>query len=325
MEFHLNYKHPVQKASIQHQDDVLLIGSCFAENIGEKLVSHKFNCLVNPNGILFNPISISTALSNYINATPIQENNIVEGNGLFCSLQHHGSFSSVNKSNLIDTINDANASAAQFLKSAKHLIITFGSSNVYRYNSTKQVVANCHKLPANLFTKEQLQPQEIISEYTQLIALLNKFNPNLNIIFTVSPVKYLRDGLVENNLSKAVLIYSIHQLVAANANCSYFPSYELVTDDLRDYRFYKPDMAHPNQQAIDYVWEKFSASYFSDATLQLNTKLQEIVKASQHRPIHSTSEEHLHFKNAYLQKCESLKKDFPFLNFDKELNHFAHS
>lgn len=323
MQFHLAYKHPVQETPIRHEDKLVMIGSCFAENIGDKLSAAKFNCLVNPNGILFNPMSIAHALNTYVNKTAINETDIILNNGLYSSLNHHGCFSNTDKSALIDAINDSASEAHHQLKTASHLLITFGTSNVYRYTKTNEVVANCHKLPQQLFTKEQLQPQTIIDAYQQLITTLRSFNPKLNIIFTVSPVKYLRDGLIENNLSKAVLIYSIHELIKTDPNCHYFPAYELVNDDLRDHRFYKEDMAHPNQQAIDYVWEQFADSYFNNTTKELIGKINDITRAASHRTLHKATEAHEQFKQTYLQKCTELEKQFPFLNFNAEKNVFA--
>lgn len=323
MQFHLNYNHPKQASAITHRQKVLLLGSCFAENIGEKLFSAKFNCLLNPNGILFNPISIANALDSYINIRVAKEEDLVNSEGLFKSLNHHGCFAFADKNTLIDAISDTNKNAHEFLKDAEYLILTFGTSNVFHINAGNKIVANCHKLPQNTFTRAQLQPQEIIECYTVLLKNLKQFNPTLKIIFTVSPVKYLRDGLIENNLSKSVLIYAVHELMKLHTNCSYFPAYELVNDDLRDYRFYKQDMTHPNEQAIDYVWEKFSNSYFSDNTQELVQKINEINRALLHRPINDTHELHAQFKQNYLNKCIELEKEHPFLNFNKEATHFS--
>lgn len=318
MQFNVNYKHPVQPNLIDYTDHLILMGSCFTENIGEKLTTGKFNCTINPNGILFNPISVATALLSYINNAPVNEQDIVFNNGLYSSLNHHGSFSSVNKNDLLEKIKTSVQHAHIQLKSADYLIITFGSSTVYSYNATSQVAGNCHKLPQNRFTKEQLQPGEIINLYNQVIDTLKSFNTKLKIIFTVSPVKYLRDGIIENNLSKAVLIYSVHEIIKYNSHCRYFPAYELVCDDLRDYRFYKEDMAHPNEQAIQYVWEQFidsSLSLSAKATLQ---KVNEITRAAAHRPLHGNTESHLQFKKTYLQKCEQLEREIPGMNFTHE-------
>lgn len=319
MELHLNYTPAPSSVKISHADKILLIGSCFAENIGEKLTSFKFNTVVNPNGILFNPISISKAITSYIKneSNPQPEIN----NNLYFSFEHHGSFSSTTKAELEEKIKNATHSAHKQLKEAKFLIITFGSAFAYRHLKTNSIVANCHKLPQQDFKKELLTVETIVADYQLLFEELKKFNPQLNIILTVSPVKYLRDGLIENNLSKSILIQSVHQLLNHNPQLStlnYFPAYELVTDDLRDYRFYKEDMAHPNEQAINYVWEKFSDVYFSDETISLIKNIKDITQAAQHRPINENTEQHLKFKQTYFQKCNELEKKYPHLNFSHE-------
>lgn len=323
MQFHLNYNHPKQPFDIHHESKLFLMGSCFAENIGEKLFQLKFNCTLNPNGILFNPISIATALSSYINNTVITENDIVFNNELYHSFNHHGVFSCSSKEELIHKINHTTRQAHNALKHADVLLFTFGTSRVFVNNNNSEVVANCHKFPQHYFTKEQLQPGEIVNRFETLIEDLKVFNPKLKIIFTVSPVKYLKDGLIENNLSKAVLIYSIHEIIKQHSYCFYFPAYELVTDDLRDYRFYKNDLAHPNEQAIEYVWSKFSASYFNESTQTLIQKVNEINSAMNHRPLKESTTAHAEFKKSLLHKCTELEKALPNANFQTEKNFFA--
>lgn len=320
MQFHINYKHPKQNNQIDYSNQLFLIGSCFAENIGNKLNSAKLNCMVNPNGILFNPISIANALNSYIHNSPVNESDIVYSDGLYHSLNHHGSFSCSDKNELITKITESNQAAHIKLKNCDYLIITFGTSNVYSYNENGQVVANCHKLPQSSFTKEQLQPGEIINYFHQIIDTLKIFNPKIHVVFTVSPVKYLRDGLVENNLSKAVLLYSVHEIIKHHSFITYFPAYEIVTDDLRDYRFYKEDLAHPNDLAIEYVWNEFVTSYFSDKAKTTLEKINDINKAVAHRPIHKNTEAHLLFKKTYIEKCRILEKEIPGLNLDEEKN-----
>ena len=320
MQFYLNYTHPKQDNLIDYSHQLFLMGSCFADNIGNKLKQFKLNTTLNPNGILFNPISIAVAIESYINSSEINSEDVVFNNDLYHSLNHHGSYSDTDKNALINSINRSIKNAHNALKKCDYLIITFGSSNVYVYNNTNSVVANCHKLPQSDFTKEQLQPGEIINHYHQLIDQLKSFNPKLNIIFTVSPVKYLRDGVIENNLSKAVLIYSIHEITKHHNNCSYFPAYELVTDDLRDYRFYKEDLAHPNDQAIEYVWDKFVTSSFTESAKSTMQKINEINRAIAHRPIHGNTDAHLKFKKTYLEKCVLLEKEIPGINLEEEKN-----
>lgn len=326
MNFHLNYNPAPSLTKISHNDKIMLIGSCFAENIGNKLKEHKFQTLVNPNGILFNPISIAEAVHSYIKPGKYELRHGVN-NGLHFSFDHHGSFSYTSKEVLEKEVKASVQNAHEFLKQAKYLIITLGSAYVYRQVLSGNVVANCHKLPQQNFMKDLLKVDDITSAYTTLINDLRNFNPGLKIIFTVSPVKYLRDGLIENNLSKSILIQSTHLLSANHElptrNCSYFPAYELVTDDLRDYRFYKEDMAHPNEQAINYIWEKFADTCFNEATKQTNEKISEITKAAAHRPIHETSEIHSKFKTIYFKKCEALEKEYPGIDLKKEKEIFT--
>ncbi len=320
MNFHLNYTPPKSPLEINHHQSILMMGSCFAVSIGEYLKDYKFNCEVNPNGILFNPISIASALQSYRNNS--NENSFVKNNDLFYSLNHHGDFNFKNENELTSAIKSTLQKTHHFLKKSSWLIITFGSAFVYRHIKTNQIVANCHKLSQSEFKKELLKPEDITETYKALISDLKKFNPDLNILFTVSPVKYLRDGLIENNLSKAILIQSVHEIVKSNNNCFYFPAYELVTDDLRDYRFYKEDLAHPNEQAINYVWEKFSETYFSSSTKKINEKIKDILQATQHRPIKEFSGKHHEFKAIYQNKCSDLEKEFQFLDFEKEKRVF---
>src|SRR5574343_223733 len=213
MKFHLNYKHPEQPFKISHKDKIMLIGSCFAENIGEKLSETTFNCHINPNGILFNPSSISQAIRTYLQPQLFSENLIVHSDNLYHSYQHHGSFSDADKNALLNHISESTITAANVLKSAGYLILTFGTAHVFKLNSTNNVVANCHKLPQQNFTRYCLQPEEIINDYNSLITEIRKINSSIKIIFTISPVKYLREGLIENNGSKSILNYSIHKII----------------------------------------------------------------------------------------------------------------
>ncbi len=320
MKFHLNYNPPLLAQKTSHEDKILMLGSCFAENIGEYLTDHKFNCEINPNGILFNPISISNALTSYFAGS--DQYPIIKNNDLFFSLDHHGDLCFKSEQELNKAISLKQQKAQQFLKETDWLILTFGSAYVYRHLKSDHIVANCHKLPQDQFKKELLSTEEILKEYTKLIQNLRQFNPHIKILLTVSPVKYLRDGVVENSLSKAVLIQSVHQIMNANSNCFYFPAYELVSDDLRDYRFYKEDMAHPNETAIQYVCDKFSECAFSEDTKKLNLKLKDILQASKHRPIHKDTSDHSEFKKKYLQKTLDLQKELPQLDLEKEKSIF---
>lgn len=291
MKFHLNYIPAKPGFEINHDTKLLLTGSCFSENIGALLYDHHFKIKTNPSGILFNPLSIHTTLNDALELNAYNENHILPRGNSFLSYQHHSSINNVTKNELLHAIHSENENMHHFLKEAGCLVITFGSAYYYHHKELNIAVANCHKQAANVFEKRLLNVAEITDQYTALIKKLQAFNPALKIIFTVSPVKHLRDGVVENNLSKSTLALSIYQLVNQFDNCYYFPAYELVTDDLRDYRFYKADLAHPNELAIQYVWEKFSDCFFSSKTIDLNAKILKLNSAKKHRPLHRNSDE----------------------------------
>jgi hypothetical protein len=322
MQFHLGFQPNISQQKITHQDGLLMMGSCFSEHIGKKLSDLKFNVSTNPLGIVFNPESIITTLNRIIDKNYFTEQDVFENDKKWFCLDTHSSFSGNSSGNLTEALNSILVEWYLKLKQADYLNITFGSAYVYIDKSKNKVVANCHKLPQTYFQKELLETPVIVDAFNRLFNKLKEFNPDLKVILTVSPVKHLRDGVVENTLSKAVLIQSVHQLVHQNKNCFYFPAFELVNDDLRDYRFYEGDMAHPNALAIDYVWEKFSQTYFDKTTLALNEKLGSIRQAVNHKLFDEESEASVKFKTAFYQKCMALQSEFSFLNLKKELNYF---
>ncbi|MBA3663188.1 MAG: GSCFA domain-containing protein [Bacteroidetes bacterium] len=315
MNFHLNYIPPKSNFNLDHKSRIFLSGSCFSDHIGNLLKAFKFNALQNPGGLLFNPASIAASLQNVITQESLKEEFIVERDGLFFSYLHHSLINGETKKELTEKINLLNNTAGKFLKGAEILVITFGSAFIYRHTTLNRTVANCHKQPGTVFQKKMLTVEQVVKNYSVLIQQLQLFNPALRIIFTVSPVKYLRDGVQENNLSKSVLLLSVHELVKRFNNCSYFPAYELVNDDLRDYRFYKEDMAHPNDQAIDYVWDKFSECFFNDKTKELNQKIQKLNLALQHRTINNGSDEKRKFEEFILKQKEEIAKINPGIQF----------
>lgn len=295
MKLHLNYKIPHSQFEIDHQKNIFLIGSCFSENMGDQLKSYKFHTDANPSGILFNPFSIASALENYLSEEKTNNNTIIEKSGEYFSFLHHSAIKSNSAEELIERLNSINSNSKNSLKEADVLIITLGTAFYYFHKQLNTCVANCHKQASDIFEKRMATVEEIVNQFNSIIKQLNELNSRLKIIFTVSPVKYLKDGLIENNLSKSTLLLSVHQLLKNN-NCFYFPAYELVNDDLRDYRFYKEDMAHPNDQAIKYIWEKFSETYFSNKTITLNEKIKQLNLALSHRLMHNHTEENLKFE-----------------------------
>jgi hypothetical protein len=315
MRFHLNYTPVTSDFKINHASSTFLIGSCFSENIGEKLKHRKFNIRSNPNGNLFNPFSIQTALLQLIQDEKINSKIFLQRDSTYYSFLHHSSVNASAGKELITKINSMTEKSASFLKSCHYLFITFGSAYYYHHKTLNCTVANCHKQSALTFEKRLAKTNEIVHEYRSLIKKLNVFNPALKIIFTVSPVKHLKDGVIENNLSKSTLLLAVHQLVSENTNCFYFPAYELVNDDLRDYRFYKEDLAHPNQQAIDYVWDKFSDCYFSPKTKQINEEIYKLQLALNHRKMEENEAESEKLNEFLRKQKEEIKKLAPEIEF----------
>lgn len=283
MKLHLDYTPAPATFEITHKHRLLLSGSCFSQNIGALLTAHRFNTLCNPHGVLFNPHSLADSLRQLLNAGAPDTNLFLQRGNRHYSYLCHSAVQGANHELLAETLQAINLEGQNFLKSADVLVITFGSAYAYRHKLLDVIVGNCHKQAPALFEKELLSTAHIVQHYTALVAELQNFNPELKIIFTVSPVKHLRDGLVENTLSKATLLLAVHQLVKQCRACYYFPAYELVTDDLRDYRFYKEDLAHPTEQAIHYVWEKFSTCFFGEKTLRANARIAQLNRALQHK------------------------------------------
>ncbi|MEO7308135.1 MAG: GSCFA domain-containing protein, partial [Ferruginibacter sp.] len=304
MDFHLEFSPKPFDVKINHRHNLLLIGSCFTEQIGTKLANHKFAVLDNPNGILFNPVSITRSISSYIDNKQYNESDLFYQNECWNSWEHHSRFSKPGVTECLNGINESQSKANTFLKNADWLLITIGSAFVYqtspltplleeRGNAT--VVANCHKVSTDKFVKRLLTTDEVVSDLQNVLTKAVTFNPGLKIIFTISPVRHLRDGFVENNRSKATLIQSVQRLVETNNNCFYFPAYELIIDDLRDYRFFAEDMVHPNYAATNYVWEKFIATCIDEPSQQLMKEIAVIVAAKNHKPFNPTSEQHKKF------------------------------
>ncbi len=329
MDFHLEFTPKPFDTTINHRHNLLLIGSCFTEQIGSKLANHKFAVLDNPNGILFNPISIAKSISSYINNKQYATADLFYQNECWNSWEHHSRFSHPDKELCLQGINESQNKAHDFLIKADWLLITLGSAFVYELPSpsgeglgVRSVIANCHKLPTDKFIKRLLPVDEVIAALQMMLEKAVAYNPLLKIIFTISPVRHLRDGFIENNRSKATLIHAVHQLIEKNNNCLYFPAYELVIDDLRDYRFFAEDMVHPNYAATNYVWEKFIATCIDETSQQLMKEIAVIVAAKNHKPFNPTSELHKKFLQINFDKVKKLQLQFPYINLEEEENYF---
>ncbi len=308
--------------SIQHQNGTLCIGSCFAEHMGQRLIDTKFKTLLNPFGILYNPISIQQTIDYLLSGYFFTENDLFFHQERWHSFYHHGSFSKLDQEKTLQGINEAMEEGRAFLKKCDRLIITLGTANVFVYKKTGEVVANCHKLPNQDFERKRLSINEIVQQLTSVFKQLKNENPELEIITTVSPIRHIRDGLVENQRSKATLLLSLDELCKTLDFVHYFPSYELVVDDLRDYRFYEADMIHPNRTAIDFIWKAFDNTFFDPKTKELNQKIEKIILASKHRPFNKGSEAHQMFVKQQLAKIKLLEDSYTFLSFGKEKKRF---
>jgi len=332
MDFQLPIKINDLPNPMGYQDKILLTGSCFTEHIGNKLQELKFNVLQNPNGILFDPLSVASSLVSYIQNKQYAEEDLFYFNELWQSWQHHSIFSNTDKAACLANINESQNRAHDFLKTAGYIIITLGSSFSYRLTEQATMaigskaaagVANCHRAPAQWFTKHLMGIEETNAVLDNCIHQLKQFNARLKIIFTVSPVRHIRDGVTENNRSKARLIEVLHNLVNKFDQLYYFPAYELVIDVLRDYRFYDVDMVHPNYPATAFVLEKFIASCIDEPSRQMMEEIKKIVIAAKHKPFQPATNAHKQFMLTHLEKTRDLQKKYPFLHFDEELKYFS--
>jgi len=316
---------PAQRApfSIGHSDRLLLIGSCFTENIGARLHSGKFPVYINPFGIVYNPVSITRCLEHLLlEHQQFEEINLFENAGLWHSWEHHGHFSRPERAAALACINTAVKTAAAHLKKTNRLLLTLGTADVFTLRSTGEVVANNHKMPAALFAQRRLSVTETTERITAVLEKIKIQNPDVQVILTVSPVRHIRNGLVENQRSKATLLLACEQICQALSYAHYFPAYELLLDDLRDYRFYAEDMLHPSEVAADYIWQFFGDTFFSEETRRLSARIEKIMAAMQHRPFHPDTPEHRAFARAQLIAIEQLFEEHPELDFSVEMSHF---
>jgi len=318
MEFRTKINIPDPAIRIDHRSRLMLFGSCFAESIGTLLRNNKFDVTVNPFGILYNPASISQVINRILDKQPVEESELFAHSGLYHSFLHHGDFSSANKDECLLSINKSFGEAVKNIQDTDFLFITFGTAHVFEEINSGQIVANCHKLPAANFKRYRLSVDDIAESWSRLIQRLLKMNPNLNLIFTVSPIRHLKDGLHENQLSKSTLLLAIDKLQSRYENIRYFPSYEILIDDLRDYRFYAGDMLHPNSIAIEYIWELFCTTYFSGQTLSVTEEWKSIRNAIDHKPFNRESVEHKQFLRQTLLKLNSFQDKYPYLDCSKE-------
>lgn len=319
MDFRTKVELPLKQASIAHEDKLMLWGSCFAENIGKRLLENKFSCDVNPFGVLYNPLSIAEALQELKERKLYTPDCLMERQGSWFSLMHHSSFSSRSQEECLSRINSRLKEGTVHLEEADWLIFTWGTARVYEWKETERIVGNCHKLPDNCFTRRMLSVEEIVSVYQDLLEGLHGRYTGLKVLFTVSPIRHAKDGMHGNQLNKAVLLLAIEELCSRLPYCHYFPAYEIMMDELRDYRFYADDMLHPSSLAIDYIWKCFCDTFFGPSTLKVMNEWEKIRKGLEHRPFDVQSEAYQCFLSQILLKIEALKEKFPYLDVQNEI------
>ncbi len=305
-----------------YKNFTMLMGSCFTENIGNKMLALKYPVDMNPFGILYNPVSIAHGLRFLLQKKQFTSTHLVKHDGLYHSFYHHGRFSSPDAEKTLSDINQRIETSYQFLQKAGFLFLSLGTAWVYEYKPTGQTVSNCHKIPDTQFKRFRLTPGEIVEEYRQILPEIWKINPDLKVFFTVSPIRHWKDGAIENQRSKSTLLLSIDNIIRGfgEEHCNYFPSYEIMMDELRDYRFYDEDMIHLSSSAIKHIWNIFQDALIEEESQKLAKKVQKLITAVNHKPYNMVTHEHLHFLRESLKKAQQLQENYPYLNLSYEID-----
>ncbi|MDR0431037.1 MAG: GSCFA domain-containing protein [Tannerellaceae bacterium] len=306
--------------NISYRDGIMMIGSCFVENIGSKLNENKFTVDINPFGTLYNPSSIALSVKMLLHPERFSCGDLFEHEGIYHSFAHHSRFSSHSADESLHKINSRLYASSANLSKASRLVVTFGTAFVYRLESNGQVVSNCHKLPERMFHREMVSVESIVKEWNSLLLSVWEQYPDLKIYFTVSPIRHWKDGAHSNQLSKATLLLAVNALHKQYPErINYFPAYEIMMDELRDYRFYADDMIHPSEKAINFIWECFSRNYLSEESMQILKEWQKIQKALDHKPYQPESEAYKRFISQTLLKAEQISRKFPYFDIAKEI------
>lgn len=344
MEFHTKLNLRPYRRKIDYSMNGLSIGSCFAENIAAKLRQAKFPVVCNPFGVLYNPYTVADTIDDMDTGKIFAEDDLVREGDLWSCFSFHGSFSSTDPAKALAAMNKAASDGREALRKADYVILTFGTAWIYELNpdygeadqveeslltrakrivrqmARPRVVANCHKFPARAFSRRRLTVGEIVDIYS---ILLDTVLADKLVLLSVSPVRHIKDGLEENNVSKATLLLAVSELAAKYDNVEYFPAFEIVNDELRDYRFYKEDMVHPSDQAVEYIWKIFGESLFSKKTADTAAEIAQIVNAAAHRPLNPDSLSHRRFLRSMLKKAEAFQKKYPKIDLSQEIDYFS--
>lgn len=303
-----------QSNQIDYSSTILLLGSCFTENIGAQLDYFKLRNLQNPFGVLFHPVAIERLIRRAVEELAFTEEDLFCQDGIWHSFEVHSLVNAASKETMVLLLNERLSVFKTYLETASHIVLTFGTAWVYRHLTSDEVVANCHKVPNKAFSKELLSVEDVSHSAEKIKNAIHKVNKQATVITTISPVRHLKDGFVENTQSKAHLLAGVH----AVEELYYFPAYELMMDELRDYRFYKSDLLHPNETAIAIIWERFSQAWVDPKTALLQKEIDTIQKGLQHRPFHPESEGHREFQESLQQKIKAVNEKLPYIDFRKE-------
>ncbi|HSH19675.1 MAG TPA: GSCFA domain-containing protein [Draconibacterium sp.] len=303
----------------------MFVGSCFTENVGNKMSALKYDVDINPFGILYNPVSVAGGLQILLQQKEFEPKDLIQHNGLWHSFYHHGRFSFSTQKETLEAINTRIKTSTEFLKNTDYLFLTFGTAWIYKFKQNGNPVSNCHKISANEFERVRLTTGEIVDEYISLLKEIRKINPGLTVIFTVSPIRHWKDGAVENQRSKATLLLAIDEIIyqLGEKFCSYFPAYEIVMDELRDYRFYADDMIHISEVAIKHIWAKFEESAIDKESRKISKEIEKIIRAKEHKPSGRNLLEFAGFLEKMLERIYKLEQEFGHLNLQEEKEYFT--
>jgi hypothetical protein len=313
--------HPSDK-KITYDDPVMFIGSCFANSIGKQFETGHFPVMINPSGTVYNPVSVSNTLDTINDRIFYNKSDLYNNDGIWLSFNHYTDFSSGDPVKVVEKINKRSKEALKFLKTARFLFITFGTARIYRWKQSGKIVSNCHKIPSSEFTHELLSINDVVNLWNDQLERLQLLYPELKVIFTISPVRHWKDGAHGNQVSKSVLFLALEELLKHPSNPGYFPAYELVMDDLRDYRFYDNDMLHPSSSAVDYIWNAFTKCYFDNSTMEIWKEVTKITKAVSHCIQTDSGEGIRKFAEKILARIDSITKKIPTVDLDSERRYF---
>ena len=322
MELRTTFSIEPSPDKIGYNDRVMFIGSCFASSIGSQMEMGHLPVLINPAGAVYNPVSVCNTLDSITRGKQFIADDLHYHDGIWLSFFHYTDFSSEDSSTVLEKINRRSKEALGFLKKSNFLFVTLGTARIYRWKKSNLIVSNCHKIPADQFDSQLLTVDEIVALWTEQLDKLQLLFPHLKVVFTISPVRHWKDGAHGNQVSKSVLFIAVDELLKHKAGPKYFPAYELVMDDLRDYRFYNDDMLHPSVSAISYIWEAFAGCYMDKETINTWKEVVKIAKAFNHRFNTGSEIKRKYFAERILKQISDIKSKFPNIDLSMEEDHF---